>query len=257
MLVTPTFLAGAVSITVFFPTFKNRTVINNRFLPAPVCAAPGKASTQGQCAHYLSMQPYRFDLSRRPVLPGMLLYSVNFLDVFRELIIYFHKLRRYVFMYRIVTIGKNYIQLADYSWPSCPNSQQNFPVIVTVLCGTGGTKLRFSCGQEPSNPIRHRCCREKKNFRRPNFYADSRNKVQRPQPSYLIPMNEYLRLTMYSLSTPPLYRPKKASRASRSSREPTPYAIAHHVQWSMQLHTHVRVCIDNVGRANRDQRVRW
>jgi len=72
---------------------------------------------------------------------------------FRELIIYFHKLRRYVFTYRIVTIGKNYIQLADYSWPSCPNSQQNFPVIVTVLCGTGGTKLRFSCGQEPSNPI--------------------------------------------------------------------------------------------------------
>jgi len=89
MLVTPTFLAGAVSITVFFPTFgrvhstchrgrsrryytfatprrvgaqqkdkqhradlscelKNRTVINNRFLPAPVCAAPGKASTQGE-----------------------------------------------------------------------------------------------------------------------------------------------------------------------------------------------------------------
>ncbi|KYQ49356.1 hypothetical protein ALC60_11461 [Trachymyrmex zeteki] len=68
MLVTPTFLAGAVSITVFFPTFarnkktsstartrargscelKDRTVINNRFLPAPVCAAPGKASTQGE-----------------------------------------------------------------------------------------------------------------------------------------------------------------------------------------------------------------
>ncbi|EGI66151.1 hypothetical protein G5I_05269 [Acromyrmex echinatior] len=202
MLVTPTFLAGALSITVFFPTFayirhvtaddpgdiipsrrhvasarnkktsssargscelKDRTVINNRFLPAPVCAAPGKASTQDprrdffvealqevdggenvghknvpvrngpgekrkpdefasmpatvpsgwrlspapcivgvhrlplvytgalygvgitvvlllqqqppasnippECAHYLSMQPYRFDLSWRPVLP--------------------------------------------------------------------------------------------------------------------------------------------------------------------------------------------
>lgn len=27
---------------------KDRTVINNRFLPAPVCAAPGKASTQGE-----------------------------------------------------------------------------------------------------------------------------------------------------------------------------------------------------------------
>jgi len=77
-LVTPTFLADAVSITMFFPTFdrvhstchrgrsrryytcpsartcarsgelKDRTVINNRFLPAPVCAASATASTQGE-----------------------------------------------------------------------------------------------------------------------------------------------------------------------------------------------------------------
>lgn len=80
-------------------------------------------------------------------------FIIQILSTFKKKfsrIVYFRKLRHLFLRVELLQSTK-----ITYNWLtearlSCPNSQQNFPVIVTVL---RGTKFRFSCGQEPSNPI--------------------------------------------------------------------------------------------------------